>query len=479
MNSVVNAQRCGVQPVILSGGSGTRLWPVSRRAYPKQFIPLIGEESLFQQTLRRLDHPLFCNPSVLGNHEHRFIIAEQMRGLDITPEAIVLEPAARNTAPVALIASLMAVRKGDNALVLLLPSDHVIGDNEGFVASVLKGIEAAKKGKIITFGVRPDSPDTGYGYIEARDGAGDVLDVARFVEKPTSKKAESYLQAGNYFWNAGMFLFSAVSMIKAFERQQPAMLDICRQALGEADNDLDFVRLDAAAYVQCEDISLDYAIMEEADNVGCVPLTTSWSDLGSWTAVAEQASENKNGNAAHGDVMFYNSHGCYGHSTDGADLTFNGLDDVIAVVTKDAVLVSSKSGAQDIKKIVQKKRAKSCNTVNYHTRVHRPWGWYEGLEQGERFQVKCLMVKPGAQLSLQSHHHRAEHWVVVSGTARVTVGDEVALLTENESTFIPIGATHRLENPGQIPALLIEVQSGSYLGEDDIVRYDDRYGRNI
>jgi mannose-1-phosphate guanylyltransferase/mannose-6-phosphate isomerase len=469
-----------IQPVILSGGSGTRLWPLSRKAYPKQFTDLFGGHSLFQQTSLRLDDPAFAAPCVLANHEHRFIVAEQLQQLGITPASIVLEPVGRNTAPAALIASLQANCEDEEALLLLLPSDQVIADRAEFTASILKGVETASRGQIITFGVTPKTAHTGYGYIETVQDAvsSSVYDVARFVEKPDAKTARNYLQAGNYFWNAGIFLFSAASMIAAFEKYAPDMVALCRQALDKAGDDLDFLRLDEASYARCESISLDYAIMERADNISCVPLDTEWSDLGSWTAIADHMEHDDNSNSAQGDVMFMETRNCYGHSMDGASLVINGLEDIIVVATKDAVLVTSKAAAEEVKKVVDKRKEENCNTLTYHTRVYRPWGWYEGLEQGERFQVKCLMVKPGAKLSLQSHHHRAEHWVVVSGTARVTIGDDTSLLTENESTYIPIGTTHRLENPGRIPALLIEVQSGSYLGEDDIVRYDDVYNRN-
>lgn len=467
-----------IQPIILSGGSGTRLWPLSRKSYPKQFLELIGDRSLFQQSCERLADPVFTAPVILCNNDHRFIVAEQMQQIGVKPNAIILEPVGRNTAPAALIAALTVASEDKNKLLLLLPSDHVIPDKKSFVATIGKGCEAARQGKFITFGVQPDHPNTSYGYIGTRDTDGDVLDVTGFFEKPTEEKAQAYIKSGSYYWNAGIFLFSAADMIEAFAEHKPDMLLQCREALEKAKFDLDFLRLDTAAYKQCENISLDYAIMEKADNIGCVPLATKWSDLGSWTAIAEQLEKDEDCNAAQGDVLFHNSRNCFGHSQDGACVTVNGLDDVIVVATKDAILVTSKSTSQAVKQIVEKLKSRNCKTVEYHTRVYRPWGWYEALERGERFQVKCLMVKPGEKLSLQSHHHRAEHWVVVSGTAKVEVDEKIYLLTENESAYIPIGATHRLENPGQIPTLLIEVQSGSYLDEDDIVRYEDIYGRD-
>ena len=467
-----------IQPVILSGGSGTRLWPLSRKALPKQFLPLIGELSLFQQTCLRLDTPLYGKPMTICNERHRFVVAEQFLELDIEPAAIVLEPVGRNTAPAALIAALIAMKADPDNLVLLLPSDHLITDHEGFNATVSKGVEAASKGHIVTFGIKPDSPHTGYGYIETETGTDGPMKVIRFVEKPDEETAKKYLDDGGYLWNAGIFLFSAAHMIETFRQHAPQLMNPCKQALDKAETDLNFLRLDEQAYAGCEDISLDYAIMEKADQISCLPMETSWNDLGSWTAMWDVMGKDDNGNAVEGDVFLHDSKGCLAHSKDGASLSLIGLEDVVAVATKDAVLITTKSQCQNVKAIVKKLEADNREAVTFHTRVYRPWGWYEGLDAGSRYQVKCLMVKPGEKLSLQSHHHRAEHWVVVSGTAEVTINDKVQLLTENESAYIPVGATHRLANPGQIPALLVEVQSGSYLGEDDIVRYDDIYGRS-
>jgi len=468
-----------IYPFILSGGSGARLWPLSRRAYPKQFLKLVSEQSLIQQTCLRLGNPVFAAPVVLGNHEHRFIVAEQLAEIGVTPSAIVLEPAARNTAPAAIIAALMTARKDQESLILLLPSDHVITNNESFTKSVKSGMEAARNGQIVTFGVPPDSPETGYGYIQTAQGKTDIKDVIRFVEKPDEQKAKAYLEDGNYFWNAGIFLFSAKGLISAFEQHAPNILQACIEALDKSVEDLDFLRLDKAAYESCRSASLDYAIMEKANNITCIPLKTQWSDLGAWSSIWQVMEKDAQGNAANGNVILHKTNNSFAHSKDGACLALIGLDNVMVIATKDGILVAAKDKVQDVKHIVDQLNAEKRGLTNYHSRVYRPWGWYEGLDVGQRYQVKSLMVKPGAKLSLQSHHYRAEHWVVVSGTVEVTLDDKTFLLSENESTYIPIGTKHRLANPGKLPALLIEVQSGPYLAEDDIVRFEDDYGRNL
>jgi mannose-1-phosphate guanylyltransferase/mannose-6-phosphate isomerase len=465
-----------IHPFILSGGSGTRLWPLSRKAYPKQFLPLIGgDKSLFQMSCERFAAPEFAAPVILGGDEHRFIIAEQLRELGIQPDTIVLEPMGRNTAPAAAIAALIASERDEDALLLLAPSDHVIADAAGFRETVLRGAPAARDGALITFGVKPDSPHTGYGYIEA-DGEGPALRVKRFVEKPNQTDAEAYLASGRFFWNAGIFLMSARALLKAFEATAPDILDGCRRALNRAQIDLDFLRLDPHAYAAVPDISIDYAIMEKAADVACVPLTVAWSDLGSWPAIWDILDKDADGNAAQGDVIFHDAKRSFAY-TENACLSVIGLEDVLVVATRDAILVASKAHAQSVKNVVEKLRAGGRPEVEFHKRVYRPWGWFEGLDKGERFQVKRIMVAPGAQLSLQSHFHRAEHWIVVQGTLEVTIDNQVKLLNENQSTYIPLGARHRLANPGKIAAFLIEVQSGTYLGEDDIVRYEDVYGR--
>ena len=411
------------------------------------------------------------------NEAHRFLVSEQLSELNIKPNKIVLEPVGRNTASASLIAALINAESDPKSLVLLLPSDHIIDDHKCFQETVERGVDAARNGEIVTFGVRPNAPETGYGYIETSLFVDGILDVKRFVEKPSIETAEEYLRSNDFFWNTGIFLYSAQTMITAFETHAPGILKHCRTALKLAERDLDFLRLDETAYGQCENISLDYCIIEKVRNIKCVPLETSWSDLGAWSAIWAHSNKDANGNVARGDVILHDVNDSYIHSADGACLTLVGLDNVTAIATKDAILITSKDRSQDVKYIVDELKARGRDEVVEHMRVYRPWGWYEGLGAGRRFQVKSLMVKPGRQLSLQSHFHRAEHWVVVEGTAEVTVGETTNLLSENQSTYIPIGATHRLGNPGKLPTLLIEVQSGAYLGEDDIVRYDDDFGR--
>ena len=467
-----------IHPYILSGGSGTRLWPLSRKSYPKQFLKLVGEDSLLQQTAQRLRGPHFSDPSVLANNDHRFIIAEQMQMVGSKPKDIILEPVGRNTAPAALIAALRSAQSDDDALILLLPSDHVIKDVEKFQKTILSGINDASNGHLVTFGIKPTAPETGYGYIETSGAPQTALDVERFVEKPELAKAKEYLAAGNFFWNAGIFMYRAGSMIEAFADHAPQILTHCQNALEKAASDLDFLRLDEPSYAACESISLDYAIMEKASGIKCIPLETDWSDLGAWSAIWDVMDKDANGNVIKGDVVVHNTKNSFIQSAHGTCLSLVGLDNVLAIATKDAILLANKDNAQDVKAIVDKLQASGRSEAIEHRRVYRPWGWYEQLSAGDRFQVKALMVNPGAQLSLQSHYHRAEHWVVVSGTAEVRVGDKVSLLSENESTYIPIGTLHRLGNPGKLPAMLIEVQSGSYLGEDDIERYEDDFGRS-
>jgi len=466
-----------VIPVILSGGSGTRLWPLSREAYPKQFLPLAGEDTMLQATWLRVAPLATAAPLVVANEEHRFMVAEQLRLVGCTPAAIVLEPVGRNTAPAIAAAALQAMRDGADPLLLVLPSDHVIADAAAFQAAVRAAEPAASRGQLVTFGIVPTGPETGYGYIRAgAAGDGGVRAVAEFVEKPDAATAERYVASGEYFWNSGMFLFRASVFLAELERQQPAMLAACRAALDGASRDEDFVRLDKAAFAACPADSIDYAVMEHTAAAAVLPIDVGWNDLGSWSALWAIAGRDADGNAHHGDVLAQDCRNTLAWA-DGRLVALLGLEDVVVVDTADAVLVAHKDRVQDVKSLVTALKASGRSEPHCHRKVYRPWGSYDSIDVGGRFQVKRITVKPGASLSLQMHHHRAEHWVVVSGTGRVTRGDEVLMLSENQSTYIPLGVKHRLENPGVLPLELIEVQSGSYLGEDDIVRFEDVYGR--
>jgi len=463
-----------LQPVILSGGSGTRLWPLSRELYPKQLLCLAGDNTLLQQTVARLDGLEGVSaPMVVCNEEHRFLVAEQLREMNVTATDIILEPVGRNTAPALTLAALAATSGGDDPLLLVMPADHVIRDVEAFQSAVRRAIELAEQGQLVTFGIVPQSPETGYGYIRCGQG----VEVAAFVEKPDAETAASYVQSGDYLWNSGMFLSRASVWLEELDSNHPQMLKACESALGASTRDGDFRRVAKEPFVLCPSNSIDYAVMEKTKRAAVVPLDAGWSDIGAWSAMWQVCAQDGNGNVVQGDVVT--------HDTRNALLIAQhrllgvvGVENVIVVETPDAVLVVQKDRAQDVKEIVG--RLKELNRTEHlsHRRVHRPWGTYEGVDNGERFQVKRLVVKPGGSLSLQMHHHRAEHWVVVKGTAKVTRGDEVFLISENQSTYIPIGTKHRLENPGTIPLEIIEVQSGPYLGEDDIVRFDDHYNRH-
>ncbi len=467
-----------ILPFILCGGAGTRLWPLSREAFPKQFHRLTGPLSLFQQTCLRLSGDLFAELSILSNYQHRFLIQEQLQEIGSNVTNIVLEPTSRNTAAAACVAALIAGRADPEALVLLAPSDHAIEDDAGFAETVSHGIAAARQGSLVTFGVQPDCPHTGYGYIETEGGEGGVLAVKRFVEKPTREVAQSYLDSGSFYWNAGIFLFKAATLLEQFQAYAPEILSACRQALNEATKDLGFRQL-GKSYERAPSISLDYAIMEKASNIVCVPLSTSWSDVGSWSELWNFLEKDEVGNVAKGEgtVLIENARGNYAYS-DHACVALIGVDDLVVVAMGDAVLIASREHAASVKSLVDRLKSNGQDIAVQHARVYRPWGWYQGLNRGDRYQVKCIMVKPGGTLSLQSHHHRSEHWVVVKGTLEVTKGSETSLLSENQSTYIPIGERHRLANPGKIPAFLIEVQSGAYLDEDDITRFEDIYHRN-
>lgn len=463
-----------ILPVILSGGSGTRLWPLSRESYPKQFLPLVGDATMLQATWNRVAAIAGKSPIVVANQEHRFMAAEQLRECNVTPQALILEPIGRNTAPAIAIAALQALASGEDALLLVLPSDHVVRDDAAFHAAVGQAAIAADAGKLVTFGIVPTAPETGYGYIKAQAGTG-VRGVDRFVEKPDLATAEQYVASGEYYWNSGMFLFKASRYLRELEALQPAILAACRTALEKASRDSDFIRLDADAFAASPSNSIDYAVMEKTADAAVVPLDAGWNDVGSWSALWEVSDKDADGNAWHGDVIALDCSNSYAYGN--RLIAMVGLDDVVVVETDDAVFVGHKDRVQDVKEIVGRIKRDGRSEAAAHRKVYRPWGAYDSIDNGARFQVKRITVKPGATLSLQMHHHRAEHWIVVSGTAEVTRGEEMILLTENQSTYIPLGVTHRLKNPGKLPLELIEVQSGSYLGEDDIVRFEDQYGR--
>ncbi|MBE3639501.1 mannose-1-phosphate guanylyltransferase/mannose-6-phosphate isomerase [Mangrovicoccus algicola] len=470
-----------IHPVILCGGSGTRLWPLSRKDYPKQFTRILGDETLFQSSLRRFTGKDFAAPVLMAHADFRFLAAEQAAGLGIAEAALLLEPEARNTAPAILSAALYLEARGAGAEVMIVaPSDHVIRDTDAFLAAVGAGAEAAAAGKLVTFGITPDRAETGYGYLEMTDAPapGIVQPVRRFVEKPDAATAAGMLEAGTYLWNAGIFMFRADTLIAAFEAHAPAMLPPARAALAEARPDLGFLRLDAGAYADMPEDSIDYAIMEKAADVVAVPVSCGWSDLGAWDAVWREMGPDAAGVSLSGEVTQIGCRDALLRSEeDGPRVVGVNLDGIAVVAMRDAVLVADKSDLQAVKAAVTALKAEGAPEAETLPRTYRPWGWYETLALADRFQVKQIMVPPGKKLSLQSHHHRAEHWIVVKGTATVTIDDEVKLVTENESVYIPLGAIHRLENPGKVNLHLIEVQTGAYLGEDDIVRYEDIYNR--
>lgn len=477
-----------LQPVILCGGSGTRLWPLSREKFPKQLLALNGEQTLLQATAQRMAHASDAEtwqalaPIVVANEDYRFITAEQLRLSGLASATIVLEPVGRNTAPALTLAALIASQAGKDPVLLVMPADHIIGDVPAFHAAVARGFKHAEAGKLVTFGIRPTRPETGYGYIHTagtQGGTDGSLAIDVFVEKPDAPTAERYVASGEYLWNAGIFMMRASVWLDQINASQPEILTACQLAFAGKSIDRDFMRIDAGAFRACPADSIDYAVMERMPpGLGVViPLSAGWSDVGAWDAIWELGSKDSDNNVLQGDVMAVATRNSLAVSRSRL-VTLVGLDDAVVVETPDAVLVAHKSRTQEIKAVVARLKQEGRMEADAHRKIHRPWGHYDSIDAGSRFQVKRIVVNPGAALSLQLHHHRAEHWIVVRGTARVTRGDEVFLVSENESTYIPLGTRHRLENPGKVPLEMIEVQSGAYLGEDDIVRFEDTYGRS-
>jgi mannose-1-phosphate guanylyltransferase/mannose-6-phosphate isomerase len=468
-----------IVPVILSGGSGTRLWPVSRESFPKQLWPLVSERTLMQETALRGTGPGFTPPIVVCNNEHRFLIAEQLRDAGISNSRIILEPVGRNSAPAIAAAAVLVAEENPDAVLWMMAADASIADTEALQVALAAAATAARAGYVVTFGMKPTAPEVGYGYIEIGDPlvqADGVYDVARFLEKPDAVTAARFVSGGRHLWNSGMFVFTARTLLQELEIHAPGVLPAVRQSVADRQDDLDFIRLGAEAFTACPSISIDYAVAERTTRAAVVPADLGWSDVGSWSALWELGAKDHKGNVAQGDVILDSAENCYVRS-DGVLTAVVGLTDVVVVVTEDVVLAMNRGQAQDVKKIVERLKAEHRREAVAHNRCYRPWGYYESLIQGDRFQVKRIVVSAGRQLSLQSHFHRAEHWVVVNGTARVTRDDEILIVRENESVYLPLGCVHRLENPGKIPLTLIEVQSGAYLGEDDIVRLEDTYGR--
>ena len=466
-----------IHPVILCGGSGTRLWPASRQSYPKQFVPLLGDTSLYQATLSRFSGDGFAAPVIMTGETFRFMATDQAETAGLMDARVVVEPSGRDTAPAILAAALLLEDKGDDCM-LVAPSDHVITDIPAFHKAIEAGLASTEEGALVTFGITPDRPETGFGYLELETATKLPSPVIRFREKPDLAAAEAMVAEGRFLWNAGLFLGKVKDFISAFEKHAPDMIAPVRAAIAGAEGDLSFTRLAEDPWGQARAISVDYAIMEKADKVAAVPVDCGWSDLGSWEALWKAAGPDGDGNATSGEATAVDCEGSYLRSeVDGMHLVGLGLKDTVAVAMSDAVLIADRSKVQDVKKVVDTLKAAKVAQAEDYPRFHRPWGWYETLCLGDRFQVKRIMVKPDGVLSLQSHRHRSEHWIVVAGTAEVTVGEEVKLVTENQSVYIPLGAKHRMANPGKVPMYLIEVQTGAYLGEDDIERYEDDYGR--
>lgn len=469
-----------ILPIIMCGGSGTRLWPLSRSQFPKQFLSLVNNNSMLQDTLARLpfEHKA---PVFICNEDHRFLVAEQVKQVNCDNATILLEPQGRNTAPAVALAALHALCENEEALLLVLAADHVIKDTEKFHQAINNAAISAEQGKLVTFGIVPTHAETGYGYIKKGTSLSDeqnqlIYQVAQFVEKPDKDTAQSYLASGDYLWNSGMFLFKASRYIEELKKFRPDILVACQNAMTKVETDLDFIRPDREAFLQCADESIDYAVMEKTSDAVVVPLDVGWSDVGSYAALWEVCTQNAEQNVLKGDVIAHDTYNSYIHSQNKLIATL-GVDNLVIIDTPDAVLVADKNKVQNVKEIVNELKALQRPEPNIHREVYRPWGKYDSVDHGERFQVKRITVNPGAKLSVQMHHHRAEHWIIVSGTAKVTLDGKTILLSENQSTYIPIGVVHALENPGKLPLEMIEVQSGSYLGEDDIVRFEDKYGR--
>ncbi len=466
-----------VFPVILSGGAGTRLWPLSREMYPKQLLALTSQHSMLQDTALRLAGIEGARaPIVVCNEAHRFTVAEQLRALRLEPSGILLEPIGRNTAPAVALAALQAQGQDADATIVVAPADHVIRDARIFQQAAEVAVELAQTGKLVTFGIVAHAPETGYGYIRRGEGPGPAYPVAQFIEKPPLEVAVNFVASGDYYWNSGMFVFKAARYLAELAEFAPDILAASTAAFKAAKADLDFVRIDRPTFEACRGESIDYAVMEKTKDAVVLPLDAGWSDVGSWSSLFDALPSDEDGNVLQGDVLVHDTRDCFVHSTSRL-VTAVGMDDHIIVETKDAVLVAPKDRVQDVKELVNQLKKAGRSESAWHREVFRPWGSYDSVDDGERFQVKRLSLKPGGALSLQMHHHRAEHWIVVQGTARVTCGEKTFLLSENESTYVPIGATHRIENPGKVPLHIIEVRSGTYLGEDDIVRYEDHYGR--
>jgi mannose-1-phosphate guanylyltransferase len=466
-----------IKPIILAGGTGSRLWPKSRAALPKQFLALTSNNTMLQDTILRLPENANQAPMLICNEDHRFLAAEQLRTANISHSGIVLEPVGRNTAPAIAVAAMLAMQNGEDPLLLVLAADHLIGDHAAFASAIDSAQQLASNNKLVTFGIVPTEPHTGYGYIKAGSKLEQGYAVEEFVEKPDTATAQSYLDGKKHYWNSGMFMFKASVYLNELKQFNPEIFAACERAIAQTESDLDFIRINKEAFEQCPDDSIDYAVMEKTQSACMVPLDANWSDVGSWSSLWETfENKDENGNAITGDVMLEGVNNSYINSEERL-ISVIGLDDVVVVETKDAVMVANRNKVQDIKKVVNRLKAENRSEFQFHREVFRPWGSYDSIGNGERYQVKSIKVKPGEKLSVQMHHHRAEHWIVVSGTANVTIGENTQLVTENESVYIPIGEVHALENPGKIELELIEVQSGGYLGEDDIVRFSDRYGR--